>query len=84
MKLIELLRAEGADVSYTDERVPHLPEHELDSVALDSVLASADCVVIVTAHGGIDYEALATEALVVDLRNATGASGSANGKVWKL
>jgi UDP-N-acetyl-D-glucosamine dehydrogenase len=85
LKLIELLRAEGADVSYTDRHVPHLPEHELDSVALDGVLASAECVVIVTAHSGIDYEALATEArLVVDLRNATGASGSANGKVWKL
>jgi UDP-N-acetyl-D-glucosamine dehydrogenase len=85
LKLIELLRAEGADVSYTDTHVPHLPEHELDSVALDGVLASAECVVIVTAHGGIDYEVLATEArLVVDLRNATGASGSENGKVWKL
>ena len=39
LKLIELLRAEGADVSYTDERAD-LPEHELDSVALDSVLGA--------------------------------------------
>ena len=85
LKLIELLRAEGAEISYTDEHVPQLPEHELVSAALDGAVGSADCVVIVTAHGGIDYEALAAEArLVVDLRNATGASGSANGNVWKL
>ncbi len=85
LKLIELLRAEGAEISYTDEHVPQLPEHELVSAALDGAVGSADCVVIVTAHGGIDYEALAAEArLVVDLRNATGAAGSANGNVWKL
>jgi UDP-N-acetyl-D-glucosamine dehydrogenase len=85
LKLIELLRGEGAVVSYTDRHVPHLAEHELSSVALDHAIAGADCVVIVTAHGGIDYDALADQAgLVVDLRNATGAHGSANGKVWKL
>ena len=85
LKLIELLRAEGAEVSYTDDHVPQLPEHELVSVALDGEAESADCVVIVTAHGGIDYEVLATRArLLVDLRNATGAAGSANGNVWKL
>jgi UDP-N-acetyl-D-glucosamine dehydrogenase len=85
LKLIELLRAEGAEISYTDEHVPQLPEHELVSVALEGAAGSADCVVIVTAHGGIDYETLAAEArLVVDLRNATGTAGSANGNVWKL
>jgi UDP-N-acetyl-D-glucosamine dehydrogenase len=85
LKLIELLRAEGAVVSYTDRHVPELLEHELSSVDLDEGVAAADCVVIVTAHGGIDYDALADRAvLVVDLRNATGALGSANGKVWKL
>jgi hypothetical protein len=41
--------------------------------------------VIVTAHSDIDYGALVERApLVVDFRNATGASGTANGKVWKL
>ena len=45
----------------------------------------ADCVAIVTAHSGIDYEDLAARArLVVDFRNATGANGSLNGRVWKL
>jgi UDP-N-acetyl-D-glucosamine dehydrogenase len=85
LKLIELLRAEGAEISYTDAHVPELPGHDLVSLALGDVVAHADCVVIVTAHGGIDYEALAGEArLVVDLRNATGVSGSDNGRVWKL
>jgi UDP-N-acetyl-D-glucosamine dehydrogenase len=52
-------------------------------VPLDA--ASADCVVIVTAHSGIDYDELVEQApLVVDLRNATGTNGTANGKVWKL
>jgi len=85
LKLIELLRADGAEVSYTDPHVPELPDHGLVSIPLDEAVPRADCVVIVTAHGGIDYGALAERArLVVDLRNATGASGSANGRVWKL
>src|ERR687892_2086161 len=46
---------------------------------------AADCVAIVTAHSGIDYDALAERArLVVDFRNATGRNGSRNGRVWKL
>jgi UDP-N-acetyl-D-glucosamine dehydrogenase len=83
LKMIELLREEGAEVSYHDRFVPELPELGLRSQALDS--DGADCVVIVTAHSGIDYGALVERAsLVVDFRNATGASGTANGKVWKL
>jgi UDP-N-acetyl-D-glucosamine dehydrogenase len=65
--------------------VPELPEHGLASQELDGALANADCVAIVTAHSGIDYGRLADEAqLVVDFRNATGANGSSNGRVWKL
>jgi UDP-N-acetyl-D-glucosamine dehydrogenase len=83
LKLIELLQAEGADVSYHDPFVPELSEQGLSSVPLD--VTNADCVVIVTAHSGIDYEELVEQApLVVDLRNATGDNGTSNGKVWKL
>jgi UDP-N-acetyl-D-glucosamine dehydrogenase len=83
LKLIELLQEADADVSYHDPFVPELPEHGLSSTPLDP--AAADCVVIVTAHSGIDYEALVMQApLVVDLRNATGPNGTGNGKVWKL
>ena len=83
LKLIELLQEAEADVSYHDPFVPELPEQGLSSTALDP--AAADCVVIVTAHSGIDYDALVEQApLVVDLRNATGRDGTGNGKVWKL
>ena len=85
LKLIQLLRQEGADVSYHDPHVPDLPDHGLSSQALDGSLPNVDCVAIVTAHSGIDYGRLAEQArLVVDFRNATGANGSANGRVWKL
>jgi UDP-N-acetyl-D-glucosamine dehydrogenase len=81
LKLMELLRGAGADVAYHD---PHVPELNGDrSVALDP--AGYDCVAIVTAHSGIDYDKLVEDAkLVVDFRNATGRNGSSNGKVWKL
>jgi UDP-N-acetyl-D-glucosamine dehydrogenase len=81
LKLMELLRKAGANVSYHD---PHVPElNGARSVALEP--ADYDCVAIVTAHGGIDYDKLVDEAkIVVDFRNATGRNGSANGKVWKL
>ena len=85
LKLAELLREEGADVSYHDPHVPALPEHGLESASLDGAVQSADCVAIVTAHSGIDYDDLAERAsLVVDFRNATGENGSLNGRVWKL
>jgi UDP-N-acetyl-D-glucosamine dehydrogenase len=85
LKLIELLRDEGADVSYHDPHVAELPAHGLASQGLDGALARADCVAIVTAHSGIDYDGLVDRArLVVDFRNATGDNGSQNGRVWKL
>ena len=81
LKLMELLRGAGSEVSYHD---PHVPELNGDrSVPLEP--ANYDCVAIVTAHSGIDYDKLVEEAqLVVDFRNATGRNGSVNGKVWKL
>ncbi|MGH3103126.1 MAG: nucleotide sugar dehydrogenase [Gaiellaceae bacterium] len=83
LKLIALLRQAGSVVSYHDPHVRELPAYGLESAALDP--AAYDCVVIVTAHSGIDYDDVVEQAsLVVDLRNATGRNGSANGKVWKL
>ena len=85
LKLIELLRAEGADISYHDPHVPELPEYGLSSADLNGALEAADCVAIVTAHSGIDYDRLVERArLVVDFRNATGKNGTTNRRVWKL
>jgi UDP-N-acetyl-D-glucosamine dehydrogenase len=85
LKLIELLRDEGADVSYHDPHVAELPAHGLTSEELDGALERADCVAIVTAHSAVDYDGLVERSrLVVDFRNATGANGSQNGRVWKL
>ena len=83
IKLIELLRAAGAEVSYHDPHVAVLPEAGLGSVPLEP--SDHDCVVIVTAHSGIDYDDVVERShVVVDLRNATGQNGKASEKVWKL
>jgi UDP-N-acetyl-D-glucosamine dehydrogenase len=83
LKLIELLRAAGAEVSYHDPHVAVLPEAGLDSVPLEP--SDHDCVVIVTAHSGVDYDDVVERShVVVDLRNATGQNGKASEKVWKL
>jgi UDP-N-acetyl-D-glucosamine dehydrogenase len=85
LKLIELLRHEGAVVTYHDPHVPELAEYGLSSQDMNGSITQADCVAIVTAHSGIDYGRMVDDArLVVDFRNATGRDGSRNGRVWKL
>jgi len=83
LKLIELLLAGGAEISYHDPHVPELPDLGLSSVPLEP--ARFDCIAIVTDHAGIDYEALVDDgAVIVDFRNATGEKGRLSDKVWKL
>jgi UDP-N-acetyl-D-glucosamine dehydrogenase len=85
LKLMELLRGQGAAVAYHDPFVPSLREHgfELDSQQLtDELLAGADIVAVVTAHPGVDHGRVAEAAqLVIDFRNAVPA---ADGRVVKL
>jgi len=87
LKLISLLENAGARVSYHDPHVPSFTDHHhglsMESVPLDA--GAYDCVVVVTDHSSIDYDRLVDESeLVVDLRNATGAKGTASNKVFKL
>jgi UDP-N-acetyl-D-glucosamine dehydrogenase len=85
LKLISLLRNAGAAVSYHDPHVAKFAANglEMESVAFDP--GAYDCVVIVTDHSEIDYVQLVDDSsLVVDLRNATGAKGTASEKVFKL
>jgi UDP-N-acetyl-D-glucosamine dehydrogenase len=85
LKLISLLDNAGADVAYHDPHVPSFKDHGLEMTCVAYEPAAYDCVVIVTDHSEIDYDQLVDDAsLVVDLRNATGAKGTASEKVFKL
>ncbi len=78
LKIMHLLKAEGAEVSYNDPYIPqyeggrHYPELHLASTPLtDQVLQEADCVLLVTDHSAYDYAWIASQArLIVDTRNA--------------
>jgi UDP-N-acetyl-D-glucosamine dehydrogenase len=68
LRNMRLLREQGAELSYYDDFVPQLPDAGLRSEWPDE----PDCVVIVTAHPGLDVERLVREApLVVDFRGVT-------------
>ncbi|MGH2762423.1 MAG: nucleotide sugar dehydrogenase [Thermoleophilaceae bacterium] len=68
LRIMRLLREQGAELSYHDDYVPELPDVGLSSEWPED----PDCVVIVTAHPGLDVERLVHEApLVVDFRGAT-------------
>jgi UDP-N-acetyl-D-glucosamine dehydrogenase len=85
VKLISLLSNAGADVAYHDPHVASFNEHGLQMRSVAYEPNAYDCVVIATDHHSIDYDALVDNAqLVVDLRNATGAKGTASEKVFKL
>lgn len=78
LKIIELLRKQGANITYHDPYIPVIEPHggstiHLESVPLtDGVLADADAVLILTDHTAVDYERVVEKArLVVDTRNAT-------------
>jgi UDP-N-acetyl-D-glucosamine dehydrogenase len=72
IKIMGLLAKSGADLAFHDDHVPELPEFGLGSEPLDSGLAEADVAVIVTAHPGLDVEAVVSSAaLVVDFRGVT-------------
>ena len=90
LDIIELLESRGAVVSYHDPYVPTLhPKNgngpALESVPLDEArLAGADCVVIVTDHRVVDWDAVAKHAaLVMDTRNAL-RSHPGNARVVRL
>lgn len=76
LTIIELLRAQGAAVSYHDPFFPVLDKGRRYNLQLRSVplkdLGVYDCVLIVTDHSSYDYEEIVRQAqLVVDTRNAT-------------
>ena len=72
LKILSLLREQGAEVCYHDPHVPALNEFALSSRPLEQAVNDADVVVIVTAHPDVDHELVAKRArLLVDLRGVT-------------
>jgi UDP-N-acetyl-D-glucosamine dehydrogenase len=79
LKIIELLKGLGADVSYHDPHVASVNEFALQSTSLESAVSETDLTLIVTTHPGIDYDEVVRRArLVVDLRGVTRASSAAS------
>jgi UDP-N-acetyl-D-glucosamine dehydrogenase len=78
LKIMDLLRQEGAEVSYNDPHIPrcagmrHYPHFDLISTPLtESTLRESDLVLLVTNHSAYDYAWIASQArLIVDTRNA--------------
>ena len=75
VKLMELLTAKGAIVSYSDPYVPEFPKmrnyhFDLKSVKLsDEVVSSVDCILVATDHDVFDYARILDHAsLIVDTR----------------
>jgi len=85
-RLLELLAARGAALTYNDPHIPVLPSMrhyqvpKLTSQELTpQFLAEQDCVLIATDHSAYDYQQIVAHSrLVVDTRNATaGVTGGA-------
>jgi len=74
-RLLQLLREEGAEVSYNDPYIAKIQigEDTLTSVELsEECLSSADCVIIATDHSKYDYQYIVDNAsLLFDTRGVT-------------
>jgi UDP-N-acetyl-D-glucosamine dehydrogenase len=78
LKIMDLLKQEGAEVSYNDPHIPrcagmrHYPHFDLTSTPLNErTFQETDLVLLVTDHTAYDYAWIASQArLIVDTRNA--------------
>jgi UDP-N-acetyl-D-glucosamine dehydrogenase len=75
VELMELLKARGAEIAYSDPHVPVFPKIRKHDFTLSSVpltpetLAGYDCVVLITNHDAFDYDLIKRHAkLIVDTR----------------
>jgi UDP-N-acetyl-D-glucosamine dehydrogenase len=79
LRIMRLLREQGAELVYCDEFIPELPDFGLATETLEAALEGADCAVIVTAHPGLDVERIVRDApLVVDFRGVTRGTEASN------
>ena len=97
LSIIDLLRADGADVYYHDPFVPVVTFDHAYTIGdadplynkelTDELIAESDCVIICTEHTTVDYPRICRLAkLVVDTRNALSPEirGACNAKVVRL
>ena len=74
LKIMRLLKEQGAELVYHDDHVPELAGFGLRSEPLAEALEGSDAAVIVTAHPELELEAVVAGApLVIDLRGVTRA-----------
>jgi UDP-N-acetyl-D-glucosamine dehydrogenase len=71
LKIITRLQSLGAEVVYHDPFVRALPGFDLQSSDLEAALDGADLALIVTAHPGIDHDAVVARVATVDFRGVT-------------
>lgn len=89
--LMEHLLGRGADLTYNDPHVPHLPKmrhHDLPEMSSQELtpefLAAQDCVLIATDHSAYDYEFIVKHSsMVLDTRNATKQVTEGRDKIFK-
>ncbi len=73
LDIILLLQRRGAIVTFSD---PHVKRLQINGISLESqnmlpAIETADCIVIVTDHTGVDYQAVVNRSkLIVNTRNA--------------
>jgi UDP-N-acetyl-D-glucosamine dehydrogenase len=90
-KLLELLLARGAVVSYNDPHIPVLPSmrhYHVPRLASEPLtaeyLASQDCVLIATDHSAYDWQFVVKYArMIIDTRNATKNVTEGRDKIYK-
>jgi len=85
LDIIHLLLQRGAKVSYSDPHVPSIKVdgHELFSTKINGEIEKSDCVVIITDHSSVNYQAVLRKAqLIVDTRNTL--RGQVSKKIVRL
>ncbi len=91
LKIVQLLREQGAKVSYNDPFVPvcrghrHYPDIDLKSVDLsEKTVKSADLILVLTDHTAYDYAFIAKHARrIIDTRNAFRKNGIKGRNIYK-
>jgi UDP-N-acetyl-D-glucosamine dehydrogenase len=89
-EIMELLEQRGAFLTFNDPYIPALPPMRHHKIRMESeplteaLLASHDCVVIVTDHSRYHFDWIVKHSrVVVDTRNATDGIEAGECRVWK-